>query len=595
MGVLTLACTFILLLSGPLLAQDYTRKSLTVIMLQYNDDKPISSAYFSNIQVPQRFDSNYIGVNSLDIDTYFANAENVDESHIGALIRENKIPNRILRSILVDENLQHMTTAVIEERGLYNATDAEYSAAKSSARGIDILKDAGVNLLQEIYFLIIKPERVSSYYNEQLQSNEYTYSGNSYLYQLDLDSTYMAGQFWEDFYFDKPSSSKMQKLMDYDFPLKVSTNYFGVTVSDVTTTDKVGAGITTFMNTLTNTQNTTNSYTVTRKSASEMMQEALTKIMEQSLSSITSSADFLLKSSVLSTHPVKAKIGYKESLKHNDLYRVKERIVDEKTSEVKWRNVGYVRARWIAYNQSRTDGISDASSFYRIAAGKVSKGMLLEEAAGDDYMWTMGFNYNSDTTNLMSGYYMNFERLTKWIPGLSWAVDVGINPTLRTDSVLLDDSPVSGYFKGFSFTTGLTFRQSFSYNWVAITPLAGPTFSMVSLTDGNVINTAGEMLNSTKISEIYGSPLGLTLGFVYGADIGINLTKTIQLRAGIRYNHSLTPLFIDFNNVGTDTTDDNPYDDYSGTTTTTETKSSFDYTPKFKAQMFSIGIRLFNL
>lgn len=570
----------------PVNAQSFSRKSLTVMIIKYNDDRPISSDYFDNLAVPTQFDENNIGLTAIGMNQSFSSAENITESDIRAQIRANRIPNRILRSILVDEKLGYMTTNLVEERGLYNATDADYHMAQNAARGISILKDAGVKLMQNIYFLIIKPSSLTSYYNSQLQSNERTYTGTGYLYQLDLDSTYMADSFWKEFYFDKPNTQMMDKLMEHDFPLKVSPQSFSVKVSDVSTTDKVGASVTTFFNTLSN-SNSTN-YTVSRKSESQMMEEALDKIMRSSLGSVIAGDDFSILSSVLTTHPLRAKIGKKENLRPNQLYQVTEKVLDEKTKQPLERKVGYVRVQWVGDNRVRNKmGNSEPSTFYRIATKKIEKGMLLESAVDKDRRWSMSFNYNTDTASLYSGYFANFEKLTNWLPGMSWTVDVGFNPKLRTKTVELDGNPVDGYFKGYAVSTAITFRQSFSYNHVSLIPLAGPSFSFLGLSDGNVVNTDGILLNSDNMSELYGTNVGLTLGLTYGADFGINLSKTIQLRAGVRFNNSLTPVFFDLNSL---LKSKNSSDD-SGS----ETKQSFEYTPKFKSQVYSVGIRLFNL
>lgn len=589
----------LLFLINPIKAQEYTRKSLSIMMLHYADSKPFTSDYYDRLYVPKRFDHNYIGINALAINSYFSNAESVTETDIRNIISSQQIPNKILRSILVDETKGYMTTQVIEDRGLYNATDADYATAQSSARGLSVLKDVGVKLMQNIYFLVIVPKEVSSIYIDQTQSNEYTFSGTGYLFQLDLNEAYLANQFWQDFYFDKPNSAMMNKLMSYDFPLKSTANYFGVKVSDVNVADKVGSGLISTLNTLSGNNNNSNNYTVTRKSIDEIRREAIDKIIEDCLYSITSAEDFNVKSSIFSTNPVRAKLGTKESLKPNDLFRVVERRVNEKTQEIELKKRGYVRTQWVAYNEGTGAGRSAASSFYRIATPKLDKGMLLEEAKDSDHKWTMGFSYNHDSTSIMGGYYMNFEKLTSSLPGFSYTIDAGVNPSLYSKTVELDGTVVPGYFKGWAFNTGLSLRQSFTYNWVGLTPVAGTYLSFVGLNDGTVVNSEGTLLNSSEMSSLYGANLGITLGLLGGADLTINLNHYIQLRAGIRYNADFSPLFFDLNNFGSSSTDTSGsvWNESTGTYESTSSSSSktFEYTPKFGNRYYTVGIRLFNL
>lgn len=213
--------------------QPQGRNSITVLFVNYSSGDPILPSVYKNYHMPERFDINDIGSRFLDIPVPISQS-----SAVGGMIEdevyEQRIPNKILRSVLVNENLGYMTTETLEERGLYSATDADVIAAKNAARGLSVLKDAGAGLLNNIYFVVVAPDDIVSSYEKNTGGTIYTLSGNAYLYKIDISAMIESGQFWNDFYFDKPSREMMDKLMSYKFPVKrVYTASYNPWVSDI--------------------------------------------------------------------------------------------------------------------------------------------------------------------------------------------------------------------------------------------------------------------------------------------------------------------------------------------------------------------------
>ena len=70
-------------------------------------------------------------------------------------IKSKKIANKILASILIDPKLGYMTTDVIAKRAEYNASDADYLKAMNSETKMSAIRDKGLDLLKNVYFIIL--------------------------------------------------------------------------------------------------------------------------------------------------------------------------------------------------------------------------------------------------------------------------------------------------------------------------------------------------------------------------------------------------------------------------------------------------------
>ena len=533
---LLMICCLLQTILNDVFAQGYSRKSLTILMVKYSNNRPIPSGYYDNINVTDRYDFNNIGKTKLEINTSFSNADSYETNRlIEDQIYEERIPNRILKSILVDRSKGFMTVDVIQKRGLYNATDAEFVVANNAARGLDILKDNGVNLLCNIYFLIIKPTDFTVIKNESTKGFDHTLSGTGLLYQLDFDSAYMAKNFWEEFYFDSPNSTMMDKLMNHRFPLKKTSHSFSVRVSDLDAANTVSAGLQLFSNLVSgDTKKEVDESTLTRKSTDVIYTQLITRSIKSSLSTIeTGDDDFTLRSSVFKARPLQSKIGKKEGVRADKLFEVSERVLNKSTGKITVRKVGYVRAKRVTDNRYSTAGKTRPSGFYRASSKKIKKGMELKEVHESGFM--LGAGYNLDTSNILNGYYLNVEYITHVIPGLNLALDIGYSPKIVSKSVTRYSVPVKGKFESSAFTGVFTLRQSINIHRISITPIGGVYYSYLTINEGTVKDTDGQMFTGTKLTSDYTKVNGSVFGVFYGAEIGINLSRTIQLRGGYRF------------------------------------------------------------
>lgn len=222
------SCRFLLFItffvcSLKLSSQVYNRSSLSIFYVQYSDERPFATSLLKTTKFPDKFDRNDIGQNTIQLNKSFGSyASTYDiQEQVKRKIQQDRIPNRILRSILVDESLGYMTVKKLQQRGEFNAKDADVVIAKNSARGLDAIKDKGVEVLNRVYFLVITPTGLDNQTdNEITTATIYKLSYQAVLYQIDVDYNKIFSEFW----FDQKDEVKMDKLMNYPFDIKEVSN-----------------------------------------------------------------------------------------------------------------------------------------------------------------------------------------------------------------------------------------------------------------------------------------------------------------------------------------------------------------------------------
>jgi hypothetical protein len=100
--------------------------------------------------------------------------------------------------------------------------------------------------------------------------------------------------------------------------------------------------------------------------------------------------EFKVKTSIYSTHPLRAKIGKKEGLKTDQRYFVFE-MEQDRAGNIKAKRKGVVRAsRNITDNRTVSSGKSGTSRFYQVAGGRLDEGMLLQQRNDAGLALTLG-------------------------------------------------------------------------------------------------------------------------------------------------------------------------------------------------------------
>ena len=550
--------SFAILSSHLLLAQSNAggRNSMSVLFVNYNSGDPMLDAVYKNYNPPTMFDINYVGTRYLDVSTSFGSGI---LSELPDKIHDQHIPNKIIKNLLVNDNLGYMTIDVLEERGLYNASDATFKDAKNTTRGLAILKEEGLVMLNNLYFMVVAVESLTSTYEQQSTANVYAMSGTTYLYKIDLKEMLSTGQFWKDFFWDKNEASKLNDLMNYNFPVTlVKSDGFTTTGTDLNAMGKIGglfklgAKLSTGIAVEYDMSAAGN-----RKSVKQIQTQLLENGIKKSLNAFENlMGGFTVTQSIFKPHPLQVKIGKKESLRPDDLYEVVENVVNTKTGIASEEHVGWIRARKVVNNKSITKGKTQPSTFYRIASGKIARGMQIKKAKDPD--WSFGITYNNEPSSILGGYYGSMEWNPHWWSGMRIGLDAGYG-NLTTSSV--NNIERRGTFSGNALTGMITLKPSINFHRLSIIPVGGVYYSYISISESTILSSS----TLSKFEELQSTEMGAA----YGADLGINLSKVLQLRAGYRQTYK-------FFNLSKDKTE------------------SFGYTLQFNKPTYSIGLRLFS-
>ena len=260
------------------------------------------------------------------------------------------------------------------------------------------------------------------------------------------------------------------------------------------------------------------------------------EIDKEIVTSILSSADekftkdykpFQVKVSVFASNPIRAKIGAKESLQIDDLYKITENV--QKGNEVIEKKIGWVRAKKVIDNRKNADGKTEPSTFYKAGSKKVEKGMKLTQVPEQGIIIGLGYGLAED--NIMAGPYISADYITHMAPGLRLGLTIGGFSKMRPDQVYVNYLPVRSDFldfEGINIYGDITVQKIFQANRIELTPLAGAYFSMLSINSFWVNN-------SKKDAQEYFPGLANTVaGGVAGIKFGINFGKHAQLNLGYK-------------------------------------------------------------
>ena len=391
----------------------------------------------------------------------------------------------------------------------------------------------------------------------------YTLSGITHLFRIKIsDATGSLSKFWDEFYFNTPNSEKMNHLMNYEFDItKVSSYPFNVMSTNLGTAGGFLTGLQLASNLSLGIKTGINTDNVVYKNETEVQETLLEKAMNASFESFERlHGGFTVAQNIFSARPLQAKIGKKESIKPDDLFEVTEKVLNPKTGAVSIEHVGYIRARKVVNNSYKSNGKSKPSTFYRVATGKIRKGMELTKKK--EGKWSVGASYNIGDNPLLGNYIINSEYITHWWAGMRVGLDIGYINDIKTTSVTYSGTKQKGSVSGGVGLTGvLSLKPSINLHRLSIIPMAGVYYSYIPLLESTI-----ERQLTTKYPNIYATELG----GVAGVDVGINITRTLQIHVGYRKTYSLYNIIKDDSN-------------------------SFPYDLKFGDNTIIAGIRLFRL
>jgi hypothetical protein len=450
-------------------------------------------------------------------------------------ILSNKIPNKILSSILIDPKLGYMTKTVLAERAKYNATDAEYLQAQNSETGMSAVMDKGVGLLLNYcYILVFDSYERNETANDKEHPQNKTISINSsaYLYQIDVDSLKRNGQFYS--LWVKPNEpAKLKEFQEFNFPIKFIMKIdIGSSTDNFETESNISGK--SMLSAIGNTSNSSNLIKYRYKNENEINVALVNGLMSSADFKFTQKYEpFKVKVSVFSGKPILAKVGAKEGLEIDELFKVTETVLS-KNGEKYDKKIGWVRVSSVSDNKKNADGKMDPSKFYKVSCKKVEKGMkmTLKKEMGID----LGFAYSQGgENNVANGPMFTAEYITRFKPGIRLGLSLGGFGTLSPDQVKADGVIVPSNvlkFEGTNIYADLTAQKILQANHIELTPQIGAYLSMLSINKlNNVSITEYETLKGLS-NTAYGALAGIKLGYNFGPHFQLNFGYKIGFQIG---------------------------------------------------------------
>lgn len=549
----------------------YSRSSITPIYIRHSDSRLSIFDHVDSAKVSDKYDQNFIGENSMEVNfkmisenriKYYElmdqsrNSKNLSKEDLTSLnskiseiskqmsfedslrsfqivakLRLTKIPNRLLANLLIDNKLGYMTLAKLEERALYDATDSDVMQAKSSERNMSSIKDRAAEMLNNVYFWVYDSNeyKISSDEKDSRLKTHYL-RGSVYLIKLDMDLLNKNGQF-DNLIFQEFNTTKLKAFREFNFPVKViMRKEFSSSASNYTI-DYSGS-VSNALTNLSKEKSTPAEVKYIFKEDNQIQKELVDGTIYSANDVFTTDYEpFRVKASVFASNPIRVKIGMKEDLEIDHLFKVSEYRLDKMGNPFE-KNVGWIRVKKVANNKKKADGKMEPSTFYKVFSKGVDKGMKVQYYKETGLVW--GLSYNALPDNIFSGPMLNIDYITNISPGLRVGLNVGGFTELKSPTWNISElTGVYGSglsFKGRNLIVEATSQKIIQLNLIEITPYVGAYYSttrMTSITIGN------EELSALKYPDIVKLAYN-EIGGLAGLKFGINFGKYTQLNFGYK-------------------------------------------------------------
>ncbi len=495
----------------------YDRLSITYLLLDFGTGNYYGrlKQSFGQVKVDDKYDDNTLKNNLLpspvtrdETQNSFAFnmrvPDNVSNKIIDALYK-NHTANDVIAKWFSRKEDGSFGVEMLQQRGLYNATDADVAAANASKLGIAKLMDAGEKLLNNSFIIVVDVNDLidmdEAYNRMQKNSkttinrvkNGYQAKISAYVYKINFNDT-INSIFWNELWANSTDADLAQrkaKFNSYNFPLSYYTR----------TTTQAEA-----------TQFNPGQVLAPKVQATpeQLMLKLLQDGLRANLTSIENSLEeFKVKSSLTGTHPLVAKIGKKEGLKTDQRYFVYE-MEQTDGGQIKAKKKGVVRStQHIVDNRSVSTGNTGTTRFYQVAGRRLDEGMLLKQRNDAGLALTLGGSAGG-VNGIDARFDFNLSRLLGakmptmiklYVEGGYDPVEINVFETSSTYSTFLRIG--GGLGKEFCFAHHFKFQ-----------PFAGIGLETASDTDDSELT----------LSTLYGRA---------GALFGLNLLHNVQFTYAI--------------------------------------------------------------
>lgn len=345
------------------LDEDYSRPSVTFFMAKIAGDQYSRKAAdaATEISLSDKYFNHNLDRIYLDLNAGFTSLS-YDEKQRTLIDHLNKkrIGSAIVAKWFNRSPEGMFNLRYVYDRGMYNATDQDVLMSNAAKRGEALLKDAGQNLVNKTYVLILAPREFSWFDNEQ--SHGWNSMYDVFLFKLNFDAEEVDRLYSIWPYEDDPLEIKQQKAAAFDTTSFTLRFVYGKQALSSSSTELYAL-------------------TDSPKSSDQMFKETVVKMYDNALFNIDKDLEaFRVKVSVSGTRPIRAKIGKKEGLKCDQRYFVYEFVWNGETNQAEEDRKAVVRAKGkIVDNRKVASGSSKESEFYQVYGGTVRQGMVMQQ------------------------------------------------------------------------------------------------------------------------------------------------------------------------------------------------------------------------
>lgn len=386
------------------------RNAISLIQISYNDHYTTDlNQLFTRMQLEDRYDINDIPTKQIHVKEERIHINQNEErealdrtQQLTQYLNERNIGLEIISYLFNrDTKSGQMDTERLHKRGAYNASDENVLESMATKRGVNEIYDAGFKLINNSYIFIFDFTNIQYKYEKESSNDEGDYYWSmtpaAYLFKIEWDENLQNQLFdcWIDT--DTPEKEINDKKRAFEHiyvPVKFLSR-------EVKYSCRVSTGI--------EEQNRKVAKGKKRKYSNQQLKD------NAFVNMVFNAADYLgeelvnqhesfqISNFLYATHPLRAKIGKKESVNVNDLYYVYENVLqaDGNTKPIR---KGVVRAtKYITDNRIIATGNSGTTEFYQIAGGKLEEGMTLKEKRNFCASFDLGYRYGE-----LEGVYAGF-------------------------------------------------------------------------------------------------------------------------------------------------------------------------------------------
>lgn len=489
------------------ISSSYDRNSLATFYLHFNGESNASLVkdHITDMKFNEKFDNN--NLSNITINSQFPRSQMAgnDAQMIKNQLNQLNIGKQIVSRWFNRQDNGVMDMELVFSRGMFNATDAAYIKAQSTKKGNALLEDYGERLIRHSYVLILDYYEVKNVKEADSKAENHGWTGKvkGYLFRVNFDED-TRNKIYDCWIYDTDTPEIIaEKNRKYEAlivdMIYVTSVYQPISASQANPSTTLGKYI-------------------VQKSDNELMSDLVQTGYNDCIYNLECQVeDFMVKTTIASTRPLRAKIGLKEGVRCDHRYFAYEYVYNQKTNVTAPKRRGVVRATSkIADNRYVAKGDMATTKFYQTAGGRLEEGFLLRQQndLGLEF-WATGEFGNVGGANIRLDYRLGS---IIGIRAFFFYADLGFDVGDYNGSQGALEN-VSFLRYSFGIGKGLQLMRN-----LELRPYIGVGNERASGTD--IKNLLGNDSDNEKLESLF---------MKLGANLALNLTHNIQFIAGLGY------------------------------------------------------------